>query len=627
MKSRIYEVLIMIALFAAHEEVLSQTRDRASVPVMHTWNLQDLYASDQAWQAAKQKTVADFANMAAFKGKLASPKSLYECLKATSDLSKELTRLYSYASMKSDQDTRDAASTAMKQEMSQVVTTFQTSTAFIEPEILQQSQEQIKNMLSSEKGLSDYSMYLNDLFRRNKHKLSEKEEKLIAEASLMSDGPYNIYSIFANAELPYPTVTLSDGKSALIDQAGYQKFRAAANRADREKVFAAFFGKLNEFRRSLGATLNSQIKKDLFYARARQYPSCLAASLDENNIPEEVYHSLIRNVNDNLPTFHRYLKLRQKMLGVEQLKYSDLYVPVVKDVHLEYSIEEAQKMILQALQPLGADYGKVVQQALQQRWVDVYPTTGKRSGAYSSGDAYDVHPYILLNYNGQYNDVSTFAHELGHTMHSYLSNKTQPYPTAQYSIFVAEVASTLNEALLIHQQLQQIKDDDVRLSLLMSHLDGIKGTVFRQTQFAEFELALHQKIEKGEALTGDVLTKLYGDIVRKYYGHDKGICLVDDLYSVEWSFIPHFYYNYYVYQYSTSFTASTALSEKILSREKGAVENFLRFLSAGGSSYPIDLLKTAGVDMTTAEPFQKTMSAMNRTMDEIEKILAKKNKK
>jgi oligoendopeptidase F len=627
MKLCIYEVLIMMAFFAAHETVLAQTRDRANIPVSHTWNLQDLYASDQDWQTAKQKTVAEFARIATYKGKLTSAKSLFECLKTTSDLGKELARLYSYASMKSDQDTRDAGYTAMKQEMSQVLTTFQTSAAFIEPEILRQPQEQIKNMIASEKALSDYSMYLNDLFRRNKHKLSEKEEKLIAEASLMSDGPYNVYSIFANAELPYPTITLSDGKSVLVDQAGYQKFRANTNRADREKVFAAFFGKLNEFRRSLGATLNAQIKKDLFYARARQYPSCVAAALDENNIPEEVYHSLIRNVNDNLPTFHRYLKLRQKMLGVEQLKYSDLYVPVVKDVKLEYNIEDAQKMILQALQPLGSEYAKVIQRAFQQRWVDVYPTAGKRSGAYCSGDAYDVHPYILLNYNGQYNDVSTFAHELGHAMHSYLSNATQPYPTSQYSIFVAEVASTLNEALLIHQQLQQIKDDDIRLSLLMSHLDGIKGTVFRQTQFAEFELALHEKIEKGEALTGDVLSQLYGDIVRKYYGHDKGVCLVDELYGVEWSFIPHFYYNYYVYQYSTSFTASTALSEKILSSEKGAVENYLRFLSSGGSSYPIDLLKTAGVDMTSPEPFQKTMMAMNRTMDEIEKILARKTKK
>lgn len=627
MKVHIYEVLVMSVLFAAGSNVLAQTRDRAGIPAKHTWNLQDLYASDQAWQAAKQKTVAAFAGIATYKGKLSSARSLYECLKTTSDLSKELSRLYSYASMKSDQDTRDAACTAMKQEMSQVVTAFQTAAAFIEPEILRQSQDQVKGMLATEKGLQDYTMYLMDLFRRNAHKLSEKEEKLIAEASLMSDGPYNVYSIFANAELPYPTITLSDGQNVLVDQAGYQKFRAWPNRQDREKVFQAFFGKLNEFRRSMGATLNAQIKKDLFYSRARQYPSCLAASLDENNIPEEVYHSLIRNVNDNLPTFHRYLKLRQNMLGVDQLKYSDLYVPVVKDVKLEYSIEEAQKMILQALKPLGDSYGQVIQRAFQERWVDVYPTTGKRSGAYCSGDAYDVHPYMLLNYNGQYNDVSTFAHELGHAMHSYLSNTTQPYPTAQYSIFVAEVASTLNEALLIHHQLQQIKDDDIRLSLLMNHLDGIKGTVFRQTQFAEFELALHSKIEKGEALTGDVLSQLYGDIVRKYYGHDKGVCLVDDLYGIEWAFIPHFYYNYYVYQYSTSFTASTALSEKIISREKGSLESYLRFLSAGGSAYPIDLLKTAGVDMTSAEPFQKTMTAMNRTMDEIEKILAKRNKK
>jgi len=440
----------------------------------------------------------------------------------------------------------------------------------------------------------------------------------------MAESPYNIYTLFSTAELPYPPVTLSDGSTVLVDQAGYQRYRAVANRQDREKVFQAFFASLEKFQRSLGAALNGQIKKDLFYSRARNYPNTLAASLDENNIPEAVYFNLLKNVNDHLPTFHRYLNLRKKMLKVDQLKYSDLYVPVVPGLELEYTIEQGQTMILEALKALGKEYGQVIVQAFNERWVDVYPTTGKRSGAYSNGDSYDVHPYILMNYNGQYNDVSTLAHELGHSMHSYLSNKTQPYPTASYSIFVAEVASTLNEALLIDQQLKKIKDDQVRLSLLMNHLDGIKGTVFRQTQFAEFEWAIHQRAERGEPLTGEVFSQLYGDIVRKYYGHDSGVCLIDDLFRVEWAFIPHFYYNYYVYQYSTSFTASTALAEKIIAGEKGAVDQYLAFLSAGGSEYPIDLLKKAGVDMTSAEPFQKTMAVMNRTMDEIEKILAKK---
>jgi len=620
------EVMLMILFLSGAAPVLSQSRDRATVPIQYTWNLQDLYASDEAWKQEKETYRRQIPALTEFKNKLTESAQLLQCLRQLSAVTKELVRLSSYASMKSDQDTRDAGYTAMKLEMAQIFTDLQTHAAFIEPEILRMSRDKVETMIRDEKGLAEYRMYLLDLFRRNAHKLSENEEKIIAAASLMADGPYNVYSLFSNAELPYPEVRLSDGSLVLLDQAGYSRYRAHPVREDREKVFQAFFSALNQFQRSMGASLNSQIKRDLFYSRVRHYPSTLAAALDENNIPESVYHSLIKNVNDHLPTFHRYLNLRKKMLQVEQLKYSDLYVPVVKGLDLEYSIEEAQAIIREALKPLGRQYVEVIHRAFAERWVDAYPTTAKRSGAYSSGDAYDVHPYILLNYNGQYNDVSTFAHELGHSLQSYLSNKTQPYPTASYPIFIAEVASTLNEALLIDHQLKTIREDEVRLSLLMNHLDGIKGTVFRQTQFAEFELAIHQMAEKGEALTGDVFSKLYGDILRKYYGHDQGVCQINDLYQVEWAFIPHFYYTYYVYQYATSFAASIALAEKILAGEKGAVERYLAFLSAGGSEYPIDLLKKAGVDMTSNEPFQKTMTVMNRTMDEIEKILAKKKK-
>jgi oligoendopeptidase F len=331
-------------------------------------------------------------------------------------------------------------------------------------------------------------------------------------------------------------------------------------------------------------------------------------------------------VNRNLDSFHRYLRLKKRMLGVDKLKYSDLYAPAVKGIDLRYSFEQAQSLVLDSLKPLGADYVRTARKAFEDRWIDVYPTPGKRMGAYSNGSAYDVHPYILLNFNGQYEDVSTLAHELGHTMHSYYSNKHQPYPTADYSIFVAEVASTFNEALLTAKMLKEIKDDDTRLSLLMNYLEGIRVTVFRQTQFAEFELRMHEKAERGEPLTGDVLSELYADILKKYYGHDKGVCVIDDLYTIEWAYIPHFYYNFYVYQYSTSFTASTALSEKVLSREEGAVERYIEFLSAGGSDYPIQLLKKAGVDMTSGEPFDKTMTVMNRTMDDIEAVLEKREK-
>jgi oligoendopeptidase F len=381
---------------------------------------------------------------------------------------------------------------------------------------------------------------------------------------------------------------------------------------------------MNNFKRTFGAQLYASVKNDVFYARARMYPSSLASALDNYNIPEAVYHSLIKNVSDNLPTFHRYLALKKRMLGVDTLKYSDLYAPVVKNVDLEYSYDQTKKIILDAFQPMGKEYLLTVQNAFDKRWIDVYPTTGKQSGAYSNGRAYDVHPYILLNFNGKYQDVSTLAHELGHTMQSYFSNKTQPYPLSRYSIFVAEVASTFNEALLIEKMLNEIKDDDTRLSILMEYLDNIKGTVFRQTQFAEYELGIHEKAEKGEPLTGDVLTQMYSNLLKKYYGHDKGVCHIDDRVAVEWAYIPHFYSDFYVYQYATAFTASVALSEKVLNKEKGALERYMTFLASGGSDYPVELLKKAGVDMTGSEPFEKTMKVMNRTMDEIEKILKKK---
>ncbi|HOH07132.1 MAG TPA: oligoendopeptidase F [bacterium] len=619
------EVLFMMLMLTSAGVVQSQTRPRAEVPLGHTWNTADLYPDAATWQKAKNELNDLTPAITAFQGKVAhSARDLYACLELRSELSRRFGRLSTYAGLLSDQDTRESEALAMRQEMSQIGVDLASRLAFIEPEIASLSSTQIDQFIAQEQGLKVYAFYLRDVLRRKAHKLSAEEEKIVAEAGLMSDAAYSTYSIFSNAELPYPQVKLVDGTSVLVDQAGYGRYRALPNREDRERVFQAFFSTLGQFRRTFGTQLYANVKRDMFYARVRRYENSLSAALDDNAIPVEVYHALVRSINQNLPTFHRYLRLRQRMLGVPQLAYHDLYAPVVKGVELQYNNDEARQLILDALAPLGEEYHKVVETAFSSRWIDLYPTTGKRSGAYSNGSAYDVHPYILMNYSGQYNDVSTLAHELGHALHSHFSNSSQPYPLADYPIFVAEVASTLNEALLIDHILKTIKDDDVRLSLLMSHLDGIKGTLFRQTQFAEFELAIHEVAERGETLTGDKLTELYRSIFRKYYGADEGICAVDDLYAMEWAYIPHFYYNYYVYQYSTAFTASTALSQKILNHEKGAVESYLAFISAGGSDYPIKLLQKAGVDMTTTAPFSQAMSAMNRTMDEIEKILDKR---
>ena len=618
--------LFLLGLFA-QSDVQSQTRKRADVPERFRWNLTDLYPSDAAWEKAKSGLVLQFDNVLQYKGKLTvSPDDLLACLDFVSGINRELSRLASYAEMKSDEDMRDSRFMAMRQEMSTIATNWGSKLSFLEPELVQLDIPAIDRFIGQKSGLKIYRMLLTDIQRRKAHKLSEKEERIMAETGLLADGPSSIYGIFANADFPYPEATLRDGTRVKLDQAGYSRYRQLPDRPDRETVFETFWAAMGQYRRTFGAQLYANVKKDIFYARARGYKSCLASALDNFNIPEAVYHSLIDNVNANLATFHRYLALKKRMLAVDTLRYSDLYAPVVKNVDLEYPIDRAEVLILDAFKPMGSEYVRTVQNAFAGRWVDVYPTEGKRSGAYSNGSAYDVHPYILLNYNGKYQDVSTLAHELGHTLHSFLSNGAQPYPLADYSIFVAEVASTFNEALLTDRMLNEIRDDDTRLSLLMETLDNIKGTVFRQTQFAEYELAIHEKAERDEPLTGDVLTEIYGGILKKYYGHEKNVCRIDDAVTVEWSYIPHFYYNFYVYQYATSFTASVALSEKVLAGEKGALDRYLAFLSSGGSDYPIDLLKTAGVDMTSPEPFEKTMSVMNRTMDAIEKILAKKGR-
>jgi oligoendopeptidase F len=604
----------------------AQDHDRSKIPDQYKWDLTAIYPSDQAWRAAKEQFVAELPKVRELQGTLASsPKHLADVLELSSHLEKDLNRLFVYAGLISDQDTRVSTYQAMKQEMLQLGARFGAETAFIEPEILKIDKATIDRFVAEEPRLKVYRQYLDDIQRRRAHTLNDAEEKLLAGAGVMAGAPASIFGIFADADFPYPTVVLSDGKSVKLDKAAFSLYRASSSREDRQKVMSAFFGALGSYSGTYGSLLNAKMQGAAFYARSHKYGSVLEASLDGPNIPTSVYMRLIEGVNKNLPTFHRYLKLRKRMMGLQELHYYDLYAPLVQSVDLKYSVEEAQRNILIALAPLGPEYAAGAKRAFTERWIDLYPSTGKTSGAYSAGDAYDVHPYMLLNYNGKYDDMSTLAHELGHTMHSYFSNKTQPYPTASYPIFVAEVASTFNEALLIDSMLKTIKDDATRLSLLGNYLENIKGTVFRQTQFAEFELRAHEMVEKGEPLTGEALTKLYAEIVKKYYGNDQGVCIVDDYVANEWSYIPHFYSDYYVFQYATSFTASSALAEKVLEGEPGATKRYLTFISSGKSKYPIDLLKEAGVDMTTDEPLELTIKKMNHVMDEMEKLLGHKS--
>ncbi|HUR32732.1 MAG TPA: oligoendopeptidase F [Vicinamibacterales bacterium] len=597
-------------------------RDRSSVADRYKWNLTDLYPNDEAWRTEKARLAAELPALRAWRGQLAQSASLLaDALEKRSELRRDVIKLYVYAELLSDQDTRDSAHQGMTQEMTQLYSALNAEASYIEPEILRADRPAIESFVANEPRLAVYRHELHDMLRRAAHTLSDGEEKLLADAGPLAGAPASIFNILSNADFPYPVVTLSDGRSAKINHSRYTELRAVPNRADRQAVQAAYFTALGDYRRTFGTMMDGQVQKVQFYSKARKYGSALEYALDTHNVPTTVYTRLIEGVNRHLASFHRFLSLRKRMLGVDQLHYYDLYAPLVASVDADYTPEEGEQLIVAALAPLGPGYQTVVSQAFNERWIDMYPNEGKRSGAYSQGAAYDVHPYILMNYNGKFDDVSTLAHELGHTMQSYLSNRHQPFPTADYPIFTAEVASTFNEALLLDYMLRTLTDDDAKLSLLGQYLEGIQFTVFRQTQFAEFELRMHEMAARGEPVTGDALAELYYGITRRYYGHDAGICVVDDYIRHEWSFISHFYAEFYVYQYATAFTASEALASRVKAGDTDAAQRYLAFLSAGGSKYPIELLKDAGVDMTTDEPLDLTMRQMTRVMDEMEGIL------
>lgn len=606
-------------------QITAQERERNKVPDQYTWDLTVIYPSAAAWREAKQKFINELPAIEAYRGTLSmSADRLSGCLALLEHLNKQFTRMFTYVNLNLDQDMRVQSSLALQQELDQLGSTFSEKAAFIDPEILAIDPAKVQSFLASERKLDTHRHYLHDLLRRHAHTGTGDEEKIIAAAELVADAPASIRDMFVNADFPYPEVTLSDGKRVKLDRSGFSQQRRSSNREDRKKVYSTFMGKLNEFSATFGALLNAQIMKDLFYMKVGKYNSCLESSLDDDNIPVQVFGSLVDNVNKNLDTFHRYLKLRQKILGVNELHYYDLSAPLAADVDRQFTFAEARKHILAALQPLGNDYVAVVMKAFAERWIDAYPTAGKRSGGYSNGWAYDVHPYILFNYGGEYNDMSGIAHELGHAVQSYLANTRQPFATATCPRFVAEVASTFNEALLIDYMLKQTKDDGERLSMLGNYLDGFAITIFRATLVSEFELRAHEMAEKGEQITGDTLNSLYIEIVRKYYGHAKNVCVVDDDIRSDWTTIPQLYFNFYAYQYATAYTASAALSELVLNGDKMAKKKYLDFLSSGGSDYSISLLQKAGVDMTAPEPFGLCMAKMNRALDEMERILDKK---
>lgn len=590
------------------------------------WNLTDLYPDTAAWQQARDGLAGKLAALEPLQGKIGkSPKNLKQALDISFEIQKEGARLWSYASMLSDQDISKPGPQGMKQQLQTQFAEISAKTAWIDPEILELKPSKLEKFLETEPGLRIYARYLEKLEKRRAHTLDKKSEQLLGMVSMLTGDGSTIGSLLRNAEIPWRTVELSDGKELRVDVAGYTKGRSSHNRVDRILSYEAFFGELKDFEQTLATTLASTVKAHVFNSKVRHYDSTLDAALESDEVDPAVYKMLIEEINNSLPSLHRYLKLRARMLGVSDLGYYDLYPSLVPEIDADYTWPKTQQLVLDAFKPLGSDYLERLRGAIDNHWIDVYPRTGKRSGAYVNGSAYDVHPYMLLNHQDDYESASTFAHEAGHMMHSMFSNANQPFPTAFYETFVAEVTSTTNEWLFFRRMLAEAKSDQERLAILGKFLESIRTTVFRQTMFAEFEMAMHKMAEEGKPITAETLDDLYLGLLKKYHGEKEGVCHIDDLYGVEWAFIPHFHYNYYVYTYATSFIAGTAFVDQILSGPEGANRYIDKLLKAGSSKPPVQILKDAGVDMTTPEPIRATVRRMNEVMDQIEEILDRMN--
>ncbi|MED3954808.1 oligoendopeptidase F [Priestia aryabhattai] len=591
---------------------------RSEIKVEDTWKLEDIFASDDAWEKEFEEVKALIPKMEKFNGKLGeSAQTLYDALQEQDELTMRVSKLYTYAHMRYDQDTTNSFYQGLNDRIKTLYTQIASALSYVTPEILSIEESKIKQYMAEHKELKLYAHALDEITRERPHILSESEEALLAQASEVLGSSSNTFGMLNNADLEFPSIKDENGEEVEITHGRYIRFLESSDRRVREEAFKAVYETYGKFKNTFASTLSGTVKKDNFSARVRHYNSARHSALSTNNIPEEVYDNLVKTVNDNLHLLHRYIDLRKKVLGIEELHMYDLYTPLVKDVKMEVTYEEAKDYILKGLKPLGEGYLNVLKEGFENRWVDVHENKGKRSGAYSSG-TYGTNPYILMNWQDNVNNLFTLAHEFGHSVHSYYTRKTQPYPYGDYSIFVAEVASTCNEALLNDYLLKTIDDEKQRLYLLNHYLEGFRGTVFRQTMFAEFEHDVHVRAQNGEPLTPELLTKLYYDLNKKYFGDN---LVIDEEIGLEWARIPHFYYNYYVYQYATGFSAAAALSKQILEEGDAAVERYVGFLKSGSSDYPIEVLKKAGVDMTTSQPIEEALAVFEEKLTEMERLL------
>jgi oligoendopeptidase F len=597
-------------------------KPRSEVPVEYTWRVEDIYPTYDDWVKDKEAGLKLIAQIDEKKKgwteSAAKMADLYELMDA---IQLKGARLFSYASFESDVDMENSKYQIMKGELQSLFVQVGVKLAFVQPDLLKMKDETLASYFKQEPRLAPYKFSIEQTIRLRPHILPEAQQEIVSRTGLFANAPSKAAGMLNNVDIPSPEIKLSDGTPVVLNNAAYNRLRGSKDPADRTLVMRTYWQNRKKYENTVAALFDGEMKQHLFNAENAKYKDCLEARMDGDGIDTLVYYQLIKSVNENLGVFQRYLRLKGQLQGLDTMRYEDIYGSAVKSVDKTFTWDEAKGLVLASLKPLGPEYQSVLQQAFANRWIDIYPNKGKQLGAYSGG-VYGVHPYVKLNFNGTYNEVSTISHELGHSVHTYFANKTQPFSDAGYPLFLAEIASTFNETLLLKYMLKSEKDDLFKLYLLDSYLDQVRGTIFRQTLFAEFELAMHRRVESGGTLTPDWLDAKYLELTRKYYGHDKGVLRVDDYIQNEWSGIPHFFRNYYVFQYSTGMIASMALAENALAGKDG-VNRYLDLLKAGGSDYPLTLLKTAGVDMLTPAPAQAAFKNIDRILTEMETIVAR----
>jgi oligoendopeptidase F len=595
--------------------VMQQVPKRSETDPKYHWRLEDLFPSQAEWDREYEQAKALIAKAAGFQGKLSDPAQLKACFELEDELSLHVERLYVYANMRHHEDTAEPNNMALADKSKKLSVEANEALSFITPEVLSLPDETLAKLIE-DPNLKPYRFTLEEMRRQKAHILSKAEEALLAQAGNISQAPNTIFGMLNNADLKFPKIRNEQGEEVELTHGTYIQFLESRDRSVREAAFKAMYDTYGKLKNTLASTLAANVNKNLFYAKARKYPSALEMSLFADNIPKDVYVNLIDTIHKHLPLMYRYMELRRKLLGVEELHMYDLFAPLVEEFKMEIPYEEAKRTVLEGLAPLGPDYQKVLKEGFEGGWIDVYENQGKRSGAYSWG-AYGTHPYVLLNHKDNLNSMFTLAHEMGHALHSYYSDRHQSYRDAQYTIFLAEVASTLNESLLMDYLLKRTTDPKEKMYLLTYYADQFRTTVFRQTMFAEFEKIIHEKAEAGESLTPQLLCSIYYDLNKLYYGDGM---VVDQDIEMEWARIPHFYSSFYVYKYATGFSAATSFAKQILDEGEPAVERYLGFLKSGGSDYSINILKKAGVDMSTPEPIEQAMSVFEDLIRQMEEL-------